>query len=135
MRLYYTFRFKYNNQLWNDRTTPSEIFRVWYPEFWTSVQFTDFPDENYLVNTTWERFWYVDIDEVTLWQFWYTIDDVKEELVNNNQIKIYLKDNIKASGWLRVMTNFEETSPWIFLVSEENEFNWQVIPKVELNLN
>lgn len=127
MRLYYTFRFKYNNQLGNDRTTPSEIFRVGYPEFATSVSFNDLSWDDYLKYTSWERFGYVDVDEQTLWQYGYTLADVQEELVNNNQIKVYLKDKVKARDWLRLMTTFREKTDNVFVIQEASEFNEELL--------
>lgn len=129
MRIYYTYRPKFNNNTQSDMTTPSEIFRVSYPEFAWLLTFNDFNNSELLNKIMWERFWYVDFDETIIPEI-----DVKTELIENKDIRIYIKDSVKMLEWIRSNTNLQEVEPSKFLVSEDYNFSWEIIPAKYLEI-
>ena len=131
MKIYYTYRPKFNNNIQTDITTPAEIFRVQYPEFAWLLTFTDFNDWNLLNKVMWERFGFVEFNENYLPKI-----DVETELVENKDIRIYLKDSIKMIDWIKTNTNLIEETPWMFILSEETTWiDWEIVPKQYLIIN
>ena len=133
MRQYISYRYKWNNNTMTDRSSPSTIFPMMFAEMKGVVTITDelLTDEQMKVlpngEKSWVRIGWVEVDEAMLASFWHNVEYVKEELLNNNTIKIYLETKETLATFLRTYTTVREEKTNVFVLREKTELSEAII--------